>query len=287
MLLFALLVATRQAGAQPAADQPLDPSQVALQTCTALQTSYGQVPFCTTQVVDSAEFERQIEAFFTNGAGVTAMPETGPGAAYFHDAARVLALPTQNWGIASSPVLVPVSRETAMATPMPSPAAAESAPAPPAASTTAEAERLQQMMSQAQDMISRAREMMAQAQETASRAQEAASRAEERASRAQDTASRSTGQTPVETPRPVTPPSDAVSQPTIDPSKVALLPAGEPVVPEGRAPHEPTAMTEPLGGRNLEPLWAVVLAGALIAASLMYVVATLIQRHRPLHGRHV
>ncbi len=293
MLLFALVfILTREARAQQAAGEPPAESQVALQTCTALLTSYGQVPFCTTQVVDSAEFERQIEAYFTNGAGVTAMPETGPGAAYFHDAARVLALPTQNWGIASSPVIAPASSETATATSMPPPAAASVAPAP-AASTTAEAERLQQMMAQAQEMISRAREVMAQAQETASRAQEAASRAEERASRAEETAPpRSTGEAPraaetrVETP--TGPSSDIVSQPTIDPKKVVVSSAREPAVAEGRATHEPMTATQPLRGRNLDPLWAVLLAGGLIAAGLIYVVATLVQRHhRPLHGRHV
>jgi hypothetical protein len=289
LLLFALLLTAR---ARPAAAQPPEPSQVAVQTCTALLTAYGQIPFCTTQVVDSAEFERQIEAFFTNGAAVMAMPETGPGAAYYHDAARVLALPTQNWGIASSPVIAPISSERGMATSMPAPAATSSppAPAPTAASTTAEAERLQEMMSQAQEIVSRAREVMAQAQETASRAEEAASRAEERASRAQEAPpqpfSSGSGETPRETSRPVASPSDSVSEPALDLGKVAISPAREPVVPEGRAPR-PTVTTAPLPGRNLEPLWAVVVAAGLIAATLIYVVATLIQRHRPLHGRHV
>lgn len=115
LVLALLLEAEPDAWAQPAAGAPAGPPPVFVQSCFPVLTAYGFVPFCMATPVDPNELNRRVTDYLSNGAGVLAVPSAGPGAAYFHDGARVLAAPTTSW----IPTFPPAATASSATTPAP------------------------------------------------------------------------------------------------------------------------------------------------------------------------
>jgi hypothetical protein len=103
-------------------------------------TVYGLVATCTLSPAQQDEIASRAAEYLTDGAGVTGVPTSGPGATYFHDASRVLAAPTTSWVQTVNPELgagtfegsgVAEPRGSASASTRPAP------PEPPAAPSSA------------------------------------------------------------------------------------------------------------------------------------------------------
>ncbi len=93
-ILLALFLAP-SAWAQPTDELTVQPS-AGVPGCYVL-TVYGLVATCTLSPAQQDEIASRAAEYLTDGAGVTGVPTSGPGAAYFHDASRVLAAPTTSW----------------------------------------------------------------------------------------------------------------------------------------------------------------------------------------------
>jgi hypothetical protein len=249
---FALLalLAAGAAQAQPA-QAPATPAQtVPMEACVLILTAYGPVPSCVVTDVDPVAANRSVADYLTNGAGVLAMPSSGPGAEYFHDGAHALAASTTSWVPTffspAGPPLVGSPAESTQAAP------AGSAPAAPEAQATAppgppppapEGPR--------------------------------------------PAASSAVDQTPNEPPAPPAPPATAAattpaSPPTSAPVVLAI-PVPIPVRPWDPAEaseSDPMKTTDAAAPRVREPHWELVGAGTVILAGVVYLVTSFIARRR-------
>lgn len=221
---------------------------VPVRTCYAVLTPFGFVPVCSTQPMDPDELERRATEYMTNGAGVLAVPSSGPGADYFHDGAKVFAAPTTSWvptfpataAGATAPAPTPPALPATHGAPSPEPAVASSDASPPAAES--------------------ARPVDETPSTTAAASPDAA------------TSATATG---------AEPPAAALSTGPIA-SSFASPAALDVVAPESTV--EPTGLALP-SGRVVQPWWAAVFAAVAAAAGLLFLIGSRIGGRLRLHRR--